>query len=145
MRSKDLRRYFSDFTENGKFSCFHYRHRPEVQQVQPPIFPALSVLGASNKGVGVWGSLVSSCYIDSYFTTSLFLYFRTKVVGRNRQKAPIPSLPQELADSELVRALLISYRTWGPSREHWLNRGLTVATKFSFFFRKNQSRCSFRI
>ncbi|VDP33798.1 unnamed protein product [Heligmosomoides polygyrus] len=44
MRSKDLRRYFSDFTENGKFSCFHYRHRPEVQQVQPPIFPALSVL-----------------------------------------------------------------------------------------------------
>ncbi|KAK6016125.1 hypothetical protein OSTOST_18397 [Ostertagia ostertagi] len=32
MRSKDLRRYFSDFTENGKFQCFHYRHRPELQQ-----------------------------------------------------------------------------------------------------------------
>ncbi|VDO30626.1 unnamed protein product [Haemonchus placei] len=30
MRSKDLRRYFSDFTENEKFHCFHYRHRPEL-------------------------------------------------------------------------------------------------------------------
>ncbi|XGW01434.1 hypothetical protein V3C99_013966 [Haemonchus contortus] len=32
MRSKDLRRYFADFTENEKFHCFHYRHRPELQQ-----------------------------------------------------------------------------------------------------------------
>ncbi|WKY10313.1 hypothetical protein Q1695_002564 [Nippostrongylus brasiliensis] len=32
MRSKDLRRYFSDFVENGKFHCFHFRHRPELQQ-----------------------------------------------------------------------------------------------------------------
>ncbi|VDM49790.1 unnamed protein product [Toxocara canis] len=30
--SKDLRRYFSDYVENGKFSCFHFRHRPEIQR-----------------------------------------------------------------------------------------------------------------
>ena len=29
LHSKDLRRYFSSFTENGKFDCFHFRHRPE--------------------------------------------------------------------------------------------------------------------
>ncbi|XP_043940106.1 G patch domain-containing protein 3 isoform X2 [Protopterus annectens] len=28
--SADLRNYFSQFTENGGFVCFHYRHRPEV-------------------------------------------------------------------------------------------------------------------
>ncbi|VDM65375.1 unnamed protein product, partial [Strongylus vulgaris] len=32
MRSKDLRIYFSDYVENGKFHCFHFRHRPEHQQ-----------------------------------------------------------------------------------------------------------------
>ncbi|KAG7469146.1 hypothetical protein MATL_G00125780 [Megalops atlanticus] len=29
-RSADLRNYFSQFIESGGFSCFHYRHRPEV-------------------------------------------------------------------------------------------------------------------
>ncbi|CAL1611504.1 unnamed protein product [Knipowitschia caucasica] len=29
-RSADLRNYFSQFTESGGFSCFHFRHRPEV-------------------------------------------------------------------------------------------------------------------
>ncbi|KHJ90927.1 hypothetical protein OESDEN_09216 [Oesophagostomum dentatum] len=32
MKSKDLRLYFSDYVENGRFHCFHYRHRPEHQQ-----------------------------------------------------------------------------------------------------------------
>ncbi|CAD6198028.1 unnamed protein product [Caenorhabditis auriculariae] len=30
-KSKDLRSYFSSFTENGKLACFHFRHRPELQ------------------------------------------------------------------------------------------------------------------
>ncbi|XP_043236187.1 G patch domain-containing protein 3-like isoform X1 [Amphibalanus amphitrite] len=30
--SRDLRNYFSQFLEKGGFTCFHYRHRPEVQQ-----------------------------------------------------------------------------------------------------------------
>lgn len=29
--SKDLRRYFAEYVENGYFKCFHYRHRPEIQ------------------------------------------------------------------------------------------------------------------
>ncbi|XP_072357078.1 G patch domain-containing protein 3 isoform X1 [Scyliorhinus torazame] len=29
LRSADLRNQFSQFTESGGFSCFHYRHRPE--------------------------------------------------------------------------------------------------------------------
>ncbi|XP_020391817.2 G patch domain-containing protein 3 [Rhincodon typus] len=29
LRSADLRHQFSQFTESGGFSCFHYRHRPE--------------------------------------------------------------------------------------------------------------------
>ncbi|ETN77612.1 g-patch domain protein [Necator americanus] len=32
LKSKDLRRYFADYVETGKFHCFHYRHRPECQQ-----------------------------------------------------------------------------------------------------------------
>ncbi|KAE9417403.1 hypothetical protein Angca_009146, partial [Angiostrongylus cantonensis] len=35
MRSRDLRRYFSDYTENEKFHCFHFRHRPELQKESP--------------------------------------------------------------------------------------------------------------
>ncbi|TSK20080.1 G patch domain-containing protein 3 [Bagarius yarrelli] len=31
LRSADLRNYFSQFTESGGFSCFHYRHRREVK------------------------------------------------------------------------------------------------------------------
>ncbi|XP_037089857.1 G patch domain-containing protein 3-like isoform X2 [Pollicipes pollicipes] len=31
--SRDLRNYFSQFLEKGGFTCFHYRHRPEVQEV----------------------------------------------------------------------------------------------------------------
>ncbi|XP_051892313.1 G patch domain-containing protein 3 [Pristis pectinata] len=31
LRAADLRQYFSQFTESGGFSCFHYRHRPERQ------------------------------------------------------------------------------------------------------------------
>ncbi|VDK42853.1 unnamed protein product [Anisakis simplex] len=30
--SKDLRRYFADYVESNKFSCFHFRHRPEIQR-----------------------------------------------------------------------------------------------------------------
>ncbi|XP_032900991.1 G patch domain-containing protein 3 [Amblyraja radiata] len=33
-RSADLRLFFSQFTESGGFSCFHYRHRPERRQQQ---------------------------------------------------------------------------------------------------------------
>lgn len=29
-RSADLRAYFSQFTEKKGFTCFHYRHRPQV-------------------------------------------------------------------------------------------------------------------
>lgn len=29
-RSADLRNYFSQFIESGGFTCFHYRHRPEL-------------------------------------------------------------------------------------------------------------------
>ena len=29
-RSVDLRSFFSQFVETGKFECFHFRHRPEV-------------------------------------------------------------------------------------------------------------------
>ena len=29
--SKDLRRFFSNFVHNGRFECFHFRHRPEVK------------------------------------------------------------------------------------------------------------------
>ena len=32
--SADLRNYFSQFIESGKFNCFHYRHRPETQIAQ---------------------------------------------------------------------------------------------------------------
>jgi len=28
--SADLRNYFSQFTEQGGFECFHFRHRPEI-------------------------------------------------------------------------------------------------------------------
>ncbi|XP_041378693.1 G patch domain-containing protein 3-like [Gigantopelta aegis] len=40
--SADLRNYFSQFIESGKFKCFHYRHRPETQIAQnntinPPV------------------------------------------------------------------------------------------------------------
>lgn len=28
--SVDLRAFFSQFTETGKFQCFHFRHRPEI-------------------------------------------------------------------------------------------------------------------
>lgn len=31
LHSKDLRKYFKRFIEADKFSCFHYRHRPELQ------------------------------------------------------------------------------------------------------------------
>lgn len=31
LHSKDLRKYFKRFIEAEKFSCFHYRHRPELQ------------------------------------------------------------------------------------------------------------------
>ncbi|CAI2354481.1 unnamed protein product [Caenorhabditis sp. 36 PRJEB53466] len=31
LHSKDLRKYFGRFIEAGKFECFHYRHRPELQ------------------------------------------------------------------------------------------------------------------
>ncbi|XP_072890669.1 G patch domain-containing protein 3 [Hemitrygon akajei] len=34
LRAADLRLYFSQFTESGGFSCFHYRHRPERQRHQ---------------------------------------------------------------------------------------------------------------
>ena len=30
--ARDLRNYFSQFLEKGCFICFHYRHRPEVQE-----------------------------------------------------------------------------------------------------------------
>ncbi|ULT90770.1 hypothetical protein L3Y34_008822 [Caenorhabditis briggsae] len=31
LHSKDLRNYFKRFIEAGRFECFHYRHRPELQ------------------------------------------------------------------------------------------------------------------
>ncbi|XP_028837033.1 G patch domain-containing protein 3 [Denticeps clupeoides] len=34
-RSVDLRHYFSQFIESGGFSCFHYRHRPEIVKEAP--------------------------------------------------------------------------------------------------------------
>ncbi|KJH44026.1 g-patch domain protein, partial [Dictyocaulus viviparus] len=46
MRSSDLRRYFSDYTENEKFHCFHFRHRPELQ-----------IKGCT----GLWSNLSSNC------------------------------------------------------------------------------------
>ena len=30
--SSDLRNYFSQFIEAGKFDCFHFRHRPEIRK-----------------------------------------------------------------------------------------------------------------
>ncbi|GCC26832.1 G patch domain-containing protein 3 [Chiloscyllium punctatum] len=33
LRSADLRHQFSQFTESGGFSCFHYRHRPERKRL----------------------------------------------------------------------------------------------------------------
>ncbi|CAN9513948.1 unnamed protein product [Ophioblennius macclurei] len=35
-RSADLRNYFSQFIESGAFTCFHYRHRPEVLRDSRP-------------------------------------------------------------------------------------------------------------
>ena len=32
--SSDLRNYFSQFIESGKFDCFHFRHRPEIRKTQ---------------------------------------------------------------------------------------------------------------
>ncbi len=29
--SSDLRRFFTDFVESGRFDCFHFRHRPELK------------------------------------------------------------------------------------------------------------------
>ncbi|KAH6932045.1 hypothetical protein HPB50_002597 [Hyalomma asiaticum] len=34
-RSADLRNFFSEFIETAGFDCFHFRHRPEVQQKKP--------------------------------------------------------------------------------------------------------------
>uniref|UniRef100_G3MM85 G-patch domain-containing protein n=1 Tax=Amblyomma maculatum TaxID=34609 RepID=G3MM85_AMBMU len=34
-RSADLRNFFSEFVETSGFDCFHFRHRPEVQQKVP--------------------------------------------------------------------------------------------------------------
>ena len=30
--SSDLRNFFSQFIESGKFECFHFRHRPEIKR-----------------------------------------------------------------------------------------------------------------
>ncbi|KAK8759333.1 hypothetical protein V5799_003030 [Amblyomma americanum] len=35
-RSADLRNFFSEFIETSGFDCFHFRHRPEVQQRKVP-------------------------------------------------------------------------------------------------------------
>ncbi|XP_041069341.1 G patch domain-containing protein 3 [Carcharodon carcharias] len=40
LRSADLRNQFSQFTESGGFSCFHYRHRPEWRRPFPTPAPA---------------------------------------------------------------------------------------------------------
>uniref|UniRef100_UPI00398F0E59 G patch domain-containing protein 3 n=1 Tax=Pristiophorus japonicus TaxID=55135 RepID=UPI00398F0E59 len=39
LRSADLRDMFSQFTESGGFSCFHYRHRPERWRPGPDSGP----------------------------------------------------------------------------------------------------------
>lgn len=40
-RSTDLRNFFSDFIERGKFKCFHYKHRPEVNKNESKKFQLL--------------------------------------------------------------------------------------------------------
>lgn len=33
--ASNLRNFFSQFVESSKFSCFHYRHRPDIVGIEP--------------------------------------------------------------------------------------------------------------
>ncbi|KAK6045798.1 hypothetical protein COOONC_16697 [Cooperia oncophora] len=78
MRSKDLRRYFSDFSENGKFHCFHYRHRPELQQKSTDATVELS----SSKENDSKKSTTNCCVI-SFATSALRSEFIREFHGRH--------------------------------------------------------------
>ena len=38
-RSADLRRFFSQFIEEGAFRCFHYKHRPQTNPNGESVLP----------------------------------------------------------------------------------------------------------
>ncbi|KAJ1350272.1 hypothetical protein KIN20_006026 [Parelaphostrongylus tenuis] len=77
MRSKDLRRYFSDYTENEKFHCFHFRHRPELQKESAePVIESGSVAHKKKERP-------TTCCVISFISSALRSEFIRDFHGRH--------------------------------------------------------------
>ncbi|XP_023329281.1 G patch domain-containing protein 3 isoform X3 [Eurytemora carolleeae] len=122
----DLRRFFSDFVENDKFICFHYRHRPHKQEpvrnesdnnTSTIIIPA-----AKDKKISEQSEDKSAKPIEKSARTGVAKTFGEQVTGRvhqSRDQEP-PDRPSCCCvvqlDAQHVNSFLTSFH-----RKHWLD------------------------
>ncbi|KAL6742319.1 hypothetical protein Aduo_015478 [Ancylostoma duodenale] len=104
MRSKDLREYFSDYVENGKFHCFHYRHRPEHQQESTNVGQKASATSSGK-------DRSTSCCVISFTSSTVRSQFIQDFHGRHWVNSEGMEIPRRCS----VSAVKVAKSTEGSS------------------------------
>ncbi|EYC42838.1 hypothetical protein Y032_0516g2806 [Ancylostoma ceylanicum] len=101
MRSKDLRVYFSDYVENGKFHCFHYRHRPEHQQES-------TAAGQKTSAISSGKERSTSCCVISFTSAAVRSQFIQDFHGRHWVNSEGMEIPRRCSVSA-VKVAKVTY------------------------------------
>ena len=116
-RSADLRNYFSDFVETGKFTCFHFRHKPQSQLVTLLPSPAVAVTDQ--------GQAKTSCIVE-LTDAKTAVHFRKKYHLKNWINSREDSLTSRCVILPIIDAP-------AESKIPTINRG-TDSTKVTYTF-----------
>ncbi|RCN30216.1 hypothetical protein ANCCAN_24014 [Ancylostoma caninum] len=115
MRSKDLREYFSDYVENGKFHCFHYRHRPEHQQES-------TAAGQKASATSSGKERSTSCCVISFTSSTVRSQFIQDFHGRHWVNSEGMEVPRRCFVSAVKVAKLPFLKTFHASYHVWVLR-----------------------
>ncbi|KAH8038407.1 hypothetical protein HPB51_001521 [Rhipicephalus microplus] len=97
-RSADLRNFFTEFIETSGFDCFHFRHRPEVQQKKSASTSQSDRLRKDDDNSATTRKSTTCCVVrvlTDRVDELLRMYDKKHWIGRDGQTLPDPMLHQE--------------------------------------------------